>query len=411
MSSTSQNKSSIPINITAPTTSTLQSALSSSPTPQSSASSSFKNVLFHELQVTISSAKLASKESSPTKHPDVYVELNVDDSPLHKTECLKSTYSPRWDTQFTILITPYSKLTFKVFTRTQNGTKDNLLGDNSINLFDTLKRLNGKIDNLSMPLILDKIKNLDCETDTRDAVTTISRLTIEEQSDECLIDVNKPNYLFIKLTGLEIDMSQYPSRSASPNVISTTTSSAASSSATTTVVDGHEKSKKSSEKHSTRSLPRLFRGNKNSNSLNNNSSSSTTVAKNNSSPINPTTEHTPEHQGENVTNGFQSTLPRWSLNDPNSTTANSTSNTNSNSISPYPKQQPTTIPLTQATNSTVQYPSPSAQYPFPVQGNQANQAQTTFTITNNSTQVQPATITTTEFHDEVLPSGMFLLAV
>lgn len=382
--SLSQNKSSIPINITTTTSSGSPLSNSVSPTPQTSASSSFKNVLFQELQVTISSAKLTSKESSPDKYPGgVYVELYVDNSSVFKTECLKSTYSPKWDIQFPVLITPYSKLTFKVFCRCPHSTKDNLLGDNSVHLYDTLKRLNGKIDNLSMPLILDKVKNLD--TNDQELATSTSLLNIGDQrskdDDELLVDVSKPNYLFIKLTGLEVDMSQYPSksRSTSPNVNAST-------------VDGQDKNKTKSnhEKHSTRSLPRLFRG-KHSNSSNSSSSTATS-----SSPVNSTstatTENTSEQQTDNLTsNGFQSTLPRWSLNDPN--------NNNSNNL-PYPRQQSNAQTSNNNNSTTVQYTTPGGQYPF-----QSNQAQTTFTITNNSNQVQPATITTTEYED-VLPQGL-----
>ena len=366
--SSSQTRASIPINIT-PT--------ASSPTPQSS---SFKNVLFHELQVTISSAKLAAKEA-PRGEPDVYAELFVDDSPVHKTDCLKATYSPKWDAQFPVLVTPYSKLTFKVFHK--SATKDSLLGESSFNLYDQLKRYSGKIDGLQMPLALERAE----ATGRNGAVaynheSTSLAFDGDENADE-LFDKSKPNFLYITLTGLEIDLSQYPpkSRSASPNV---------------TVVDGAEHSKpnnsKKGEKHSTRSLPRLFRGSKHqanssssSNSTNANSSTSPQPRGNAADP--PASE---DAQVASLVNGFQSiTLPRWSLNDPSPL-----SNSNAAAASsPYPRQPPP-VP---AHAATAAHGSTPGQYP-------AQPHPASFTITNNSNQVQSATITTTEFQEE-LPSG------
>lgn len=380
--SSSQTKASIPINIT-PTASSV------SPTPQSS---SFKNVLFHELQVTISSAKLASKDP-PCGEPDLYAELFVDDSPVHKTDCLKATFSPKWEAQFPVLVTPYSKLTFKVFHKAT--TKDNLLGESSFNLYDQLKRYSGKIDGLSMPLVLDR-----AESSAKNGASAVS-YNHEQQStslgadEECsdLFDRSKPNFLYITLTGLEIDLSQYPpkSRSASPNV---------------TVVDGaenskHNNSKNKSEKHSTRSLPRLFRGSSkqqaNSNSTNHNSTTTSPLPRGNPA-TEPVAAVAPEEAPVQVgsqANGFQSlTLPRWSLNDPSPLSNSSAAAANSNS-SAYPRQPPP-VPQHASPPTAAHGSTPSGQYP--TQPHPAS-----FTITNNSNQVQSATITTTEYQEELPP--------
>lgn len=390
--------SSIPINITSS-----KSVSPSEPQQSSSLSSSFKNVLFHELQVTISSAKFTSKESTPTKQPDIYVELYVDDSPVHKTECINSNFCPKWNTEFPILVTPYSKLTFKVFHKT-SLTKDKLLGDNSINLYDTLKRLNGKIDNLSMPLILEKVKQTDNDSSVQQMATSISLLSLEEQenrnNNESLIDLSKPNYLFIKLNGLEIDMSQYPpkSPSVSPNV------------SNTNVAGGQQKinsKNKSTEKHSTRSLPRLFRGSKNHSNINNNNSnnnsSTTTSTSNQNEATTALSAADNQQQMENLINGgFQSTLPRWSLNDPNSNNDRSTAFAPVNP-SPYPRQPP---PIPQHTNATL---NAVATLPQATPGQYPTQQHPSgFSITNNTNQVASATITTTEFQEE-LPQGKYYI--
>lgn len=371
--SSSQAKASIPINIT-PTT--------SSPTPQSS---SFKNVLFHELQVTISSAKLAAKESASAE-PDCYAELFVDDSPVHKTDCQKSTFSPKWEAQFPVLVTPYSKLTFSVFHKT--ATKDNPLGESSFNLYDQLRRYNGKIDGLSMPLVLDRVEGK--KKGGGGGTTTTATVSynheqqstsLTEESDE-LFDKNKPNFLYITLTGLEIDLSQYPpkSRSASPNV---------------TVVDGQENSKHNSksktEKHSTRSLPRLFRGSSKhqSNSAANTSNSTTAASPSLGQSEAASTVSSEDSQVNQLVNGFQTlTLPRWSLNDPSPNSAAGNS-------SPYPRQPP---PVPQHASLPSATPGSALSGQYPAQPHPAS-----FTITNNSNQVQSATITTTEYHEELPP--------
>ena len=369
--SSSQTKASIPIKITSTT---------SSPTPQSS---SFKNVLFHELQVTIGSAKLAAKEPS-SGEPDVYAELFVDDSPVHKTECKRSSFSPKWEAQFPVLVTPYSKLTFKLFRQT--AAKDHLLGESSFNLYDQLKRYSGKIDGLSMPLVLEQADGGKRGSATVSYNHEQQSTSLAEESDD-LVDRSKPNFLYISLTGLEIDLSHYPpkSRSVSPNV---------------SAVDGqenskHNNSKSKAEKHSTRSLPRLFRGSgsKQSNSASSASSASTANAPSPQLNEPATTVPSEDPQVNALVNGFQSlTLPRWSLNDPS---PQSNSAAGSSASSPYPRQPP---PVPQHANlPNAAHGASSGQYP-------AQPHPTGFTITNNSNQVQSATITTTEYHEE-LPAG------
>lgn len=284
-------------------------------------------------------------------------------------------------------------MTFKVFHKinNQNLTKDELLGENSINLYDTLKRSNGKIDNLSMPLILEKLNIIANQNNQSQNEASTSLLGGEEQDKKAdsLIDLSKPSYLFIKLTGLEIDLAQYPpkSRSASPNASLLSTSASAADSN----YDKNSKNKSNQEKHSTRSLPRLFRGSSKHQSNSSSTSNSQTAINNSTSPslnANAPAENTTSTSSapvDNLTNSFQSlsTLPRWSLNDPNSNSSFNSSN------SPYPRQPQINLP-------------PNTTGPYPLQP--INQAQTSFSITNNTNQVQPATITTTEYHEE-LPAG------
>lgn len=132
-----------------------------------------------ELNVTVVSAKLNS--SGILFKPDPYVELSVDGGVPVKTEYSKSTCNPKWDEQFPVLVTPYSKLHFRVFNH-NSLMKDALLGEGCLELYHVLEKADGKLDKVPQPL------ELSCGS--------------------------KPgrsySYLLTILDGMNIDMSWYP---------------------------------------------------------------------------------------------------------------------------------------------------------------------------------------------------------
>lgn len=104
-----------------------------------------------ELNVTVVSAKLNS--SGILFKPDPYVELSVDGGVPVKTEYSKSTCNPKWDEQFPVLVTPYSKLHFRVFNH-NSLMKDALLGEGCLELYQVLEKADGKLDKVPQPLEL-----------------------------------------------------------------------------------------------------------------------------------------------------------------------------------------------------------------------------------------------------------------
>lgn len=85
--------------------------------------------------------------------PNPYVEFSVDDKSPRKTEVAKSTYTPKWNEEFTILVTPYSQLHFRLLDHS-TFRKDALIGDKKISLYQILMHYNGKLENLELTLDL-----------------------------------------------------------------------------------------------------------------------------------------------------------------------------------------------------------------------------------------------------------------
>ncbi|XP_026667255.1 E3 ubiquitin-protein ligase Su(dx) isoform X2 [Ceratina calcarata] len=101
---------------------------------------------FHQLSITIEGAIL---RSSTFLKPNPYVEFSVDDKSPRKTEVSKSTYQPKWNEEFTILVTPYSQLHFRLLDHS-TFRKDTLIGEKKINLSHVLSHYNGKLENMEV---------------------------------------------------------------------------------------------------------------------------------------------------------------------------------------------------------------------------------------------------------------------
>ncbi|XP_012135438.1 suppressor of deltex [Megachile rotundata] len=101
---------------------------------------------FHQLSITIEGAIL---RSSTFLKPNPYIEFSVDDKSPRKTEVSKSTYQPKWNEEFTILVTPYSQLHFRLLDHS-TFRKDTLIGEKKINLSQVLSHYNGKLENMEV---------------------------------------------------------------------------------------------------------------------------------------------------------------------------------------------------------------------------------------------------------------------
>jgi len=130
--------------------------------------------------------------------PNPYTEVIVDGKPPKKTEISKSSYHPKWHTEMSLHVTPYSKLVFRVYDHS-TFKKDALLGDCSLDLYSVLKKNGGRCQNQELALDL-----------------TCSDHKNGHSSDTVGI-------LNVRLDGLVVDLLSLPA--ASPPVMSVLTSS------------------------------------------------------------------------------------------------------------------------------------------------------------------------------------------
>jgi len=141
---------------------------------------------FYQLSVTIECAHLRS--SGGFLKPNPYVELSVDDKAPRKTEVVKCTYQPKWNEEFTVLITPYSHLHFRLLDHS-TFRKDAVVGDKKLSLYDVLAHYNGRCEHLEV--------TLDLMTDNKHDYAPV-----------------KVGDLIILLNGLKIDMTNCPPETA-----------------------------------------------------------------------------------------------------------------------------------------------------------------------------------------------------
>ncbi|XP_014213133.1 E3 ubiquitin-protein ligase Su(dx) [Copidosoma floridanum] len=131
---------------------------------------------FHQLSITIEAAAL--KNSSFLK-PNPYVEFLVDDKSPRKTEVTKSTLLPKWNEEFTVLVTPYSQLHFRLLDHS-SFRKDTLIGEKKINLYNILAHYNGKLENLELTLdLLSGSKHDWAHAKVGDLITVFDRLKVD----------------------------------------------------------------------------------------------------------------------------------------------------------------------------------------------------------------------------------------
>lgn len=116
----------------------------------------------------------ASLRNTGIFKPNPYVELSVDNRSTRKTEFVKHTYLPKWNEDFTVLVTPQSEIVFKVLDHS-SFLKDGYLGERSLNLNWVLQQYNGRCENLELNM------DLHCKTDIRsgELVAVLNGLKID----------------------------------------------------------------------------------------------------------------------------------------------------------------------------------------------------------------------------------------
>lgn len=93
----------------------------------------------------------ASIRNSGLFKPNPYLQVTVDDKLSRKTEVIKNTLHPKWNENFTILVTPLSQLLFRLADH-HSFRKDNILGEKKLNLLKILQIFNGKCENVELTI-------------------------------------------------------------------------------------------------------------------------------------------------------------------------------------------------------------------------------------------------------------------
>ncbi|KAF4524320.1 hypothetical protein B566_EDAN005378 [Ephemera danica] len=122
--------------------------MSDNRTPETQTSTSSSS--YYQLSITVECAHL--RRGSFLK-PNPYVELTVDGKNPRKTDVVKSTYQPKWNEEFTVLVTPYSELRYRVLDQSA-FRKDGVLAEKTMDLYEVLQHYNGKCEQLQMTLEL-----------------------------------------------------------------------------------------------------------------------------------------------------------------------------------------------------------------------------------------------------------------
>ncbi|XP_055381669.1 E3 ubiquitin-protein ligase Su(dx) [Condylostylus longicornis] len=131
---------------------------------------------YHQLSVTIEHASL---RNNGFLKPNPYVELLIDNKSKRKTDFVKNTYLPKWNEEFTVLVTPNSILIFKVLDHS-SFRKDALIGERSVNLNQVLQHYNGRIDNLELNMdLMFTSKSDNRQTKSGELVAVLNGLKID----------------------------------------------------------------------------------------------------------------------------------------------------------------------------------------------------------------------------------------
>lgn len=113
--------------------------------------------------------------------PNPYVELSIDNKSQRKTDHVKNSCMPKWNEEFTILVTSTSVLHFKVLDHS-SFRKDSLIGEQTVHLCLLLQQYFGKLENLEL--------SMDLMNETKSSRQRV-----------------KAGELMVVLNGLRIDMS------------------------------------------------------------------------------------------------------------------------------------------------------------------------------------------------------------
>lgn len=106
------------------------------------------------------------------------MELSIDNKSLRKTEIVKHTYLPKWNEDFTVLVTQTSEIIFRVLDRS-SFLKDSIIGERSVNLGQILEHYNGRCENLELNMDLLGTLKPDGRSKSGELVVVLNGLKID----------------------------------------------------------------------------------------------------------------------------------------------------------------------------------------------------------------------------------------
>lgn len=95
-----------------------------------------------------------------------------------KTEFVKHTYLPNWNDEFTVLVTPFSEILFKVLDHS-SFLKDAVLGVRCVRLSHVLHKYNGRCDNLELSMDVYSNNKYDGCTKSGELVIVLNGLKVD----------------------------------------------------------------------------------------------------------------------------------------------------------------------------------------------------------------------------------------
>lgn len=152
---------------------------------------------FFQLSLIVECARL--NPTSSLLKPNPYVEVIVDGKPPKKTEFCKSTYQPQWTDAITVLVTPYSKILFRLYDHSA-FKKDSLFGEASVELYGILVKHDGRLSRLTM--------SLDLKSNGNESRKDSGHKNGQTNNGESA--AHKSGELVVVFDGLSIDMASIP---------------------------------------------------------------------------------------------------------------------------------------------------------------------------------------------------------
>ena len=134
------------------------------------------------IKFDVSTVECAHLRTSGFMKPSPYVELTIDGNSPRRTEIVKNTSQPKWNENFTVLVTLHSKLHFNVLDH-NSFRKDTTIGEKKLDLYQLLSYYKGKCENMELTIDLTyEGKQSDSPTKSGELICVLSGLQVEMPS-------------------------------------------------------------------------------------------------------------------------------------------------------------------------------------------------------------------------------------